>query len=474
MSKKIRIAIFALIWIPCFIIFLNLYPGTLSCDTPNQLRQAMLDAPFENANPFINTIILTFFVQIGTRISGANLGVALYTVFQFTLYCLVMSYCIEVLVRRKVSKFIIAFAFVFYAANPINLLYAVGMWKDSFFAIFFAATVAFVYDSIDKKMDAKRFAVMFLLALAASLSRNSGWSSLLVFAVVLLIYSARRKELGTVIARILGDYGPRIRSGRVRYKLAFIEEKNTGIIAACVGTASILSLVIAFVLLPMIGIGNGGSNVARSIPLQQIARTVTDNELTEDEKQQVSLWIKEGYSYEDISEQYRPEISDPMKSLFDGQKINDNKKEFNRLWRDLGRKYIKSYIDATVDHTRAYWWPGEKVWRFDNSIFDNPYGVVRESKLKPGVDIAATLYESYFSRIPFYKAWNSGAIVLWMILAGLIISLMRKRPLAAIMYVIPIMIFLGLIPVSPAALFRYMYSAFLTKPFLLAFLYIRR
>ncbi len=444
MSKKIRIAIFALIWIPCFIIFLNLYPGTLSCDTPNQLRQAMLDAPFENANPFINTIILTFFVQIGTRISGANLGVALYTVFQFTLYCLVMSYCIEVLVRRKVSKFIIAFAFVFYAANPINLLYAVGMWKDSFFAIFFVATVAFVYDSIDKKMDAKRFAVMFLLALAASLSRNSGWSSLLVFAVVLLIYSARRKE------------------------------KDTGIIAACVGTASILSLVIAFVLLPMIGIGNGGSNVARSIPLQQIARTVTDNELTEDEKQQVSLWIKEGYSYEDISEQYRPEISDPMKSLFDGQKINDNKKEFNRLWRDLGRKYFKSYIDATVDHTRAYWWPGEKVWRFDNSIFDNPYGVVRESKLKPGVDIAATLYESYFSGIPFYKAWNSGAIVLWMILAGLIISLMRKRPLAATLYVIPLMIFLGLIPVSPAALFRYMYSAFLTKPFLLAFLYIRR
>ncbi len=444
MSKKIRIAIFALIWIPCFIIFLNLYPGTLSCDTPNQLRQAMLDAPFENANPFINTIILTFFVQIGTRISGANLGVALYTVFQFTLYCLVMSYCIEVLVRRKVSKFIIAFAFVFYAANPINLLYAVGMWKDSFFAIFFVATVAFVYDSIDKKMDAKRFAVMFLLALAASLSRNSGWSSLLVFAVVLLIYSARRKE------------------------------KNTGIIAACVGTASILSLVIAFVLLPMIGIGNGGSNVARSIPLQQIARTVTDNELTEDEKQQVSLWIKEGYSYEDISEQYRPEISDPMKSLFDGQKINDNKKEFNRLWRDLGRKYIKSYIDATVDHTRAYWWPGEKVWRFDNSIFDNPYGVVRESKLKPGVDIAATLYESYFSRIPFYKAWNSGAIVLWMILAGLIISFMKKRPMAAALYVIPLMIFLGLIPVSPAALFRYMYSAFLTKPFLLAFLYIRR
>jgi hypothetical protein len=444
LSKKIRIAIFALIWIPCFIIFLNLYPGTLSCDTPNQLRQAMLDAPFENANPFINTIILTFFVQIGTRISGANLGVALYTVFQFTLYCLVMSYCIEVLVRRKVSKFIIAFAFVFYAANPINLLYAVGMWKDSFFAIFFVATVAFVYDSIDKKMDAKRFAVMFLLALAASLSRNSGWSSLLVFAVVLLIYSERRKE------------------------------KDTGIIAACVGTASILSLVIAFVLLPMIGIGNGGSNVARSIPLQQIARTVTDNELTEDEKQQVSLWIKEGYSYEDISEQYRPEISDPMKSLFDGQKINDNKKEFNRLWRDLGRKYIKSYIDATVDHTRAYWWPGEKVWRFDNSIFDNPYGVVRESKLKPGVDIAATLYESYFSRIPFYKAWNSGAIVLWMILAGLIISFMKKRPMAAALYVIPLMIFLGLIPVSPAALFRYMYSAFLTKPFLLAFLYIRR
>ena len=34
------------------------------------------------------------------------------------------------------------------------------------------------------------------------------------------------RELGTVIARILGDYGPRIRPGRVKYKLAFIEEEG--------------------------------------------------------------------------------------------------------------------------------------------------------------------------------------------------------------------------------------------------------
>ena len=36
----------------------------------------------------------------------------------------------------------------------------------------------------------------------------------------------QKSELGTVIARLLGDYGPRIRSGIVRYKLAFIEEED--------------------------------------------------------------------------------------------------------------------------------------------------------------------------------------------------------------------------------------------------------
>lgn len=444
MSKKIRPIIFSVIWIPCFIIFLNLYPGTLSCDTPKQLSEAMLDAHFENANPMINTLVITMFVQLGTKISGSNLGIAMYTVFQFTLYAFVMSYCIEVLIRRKINRLLILFAFVFYAANPINLLYAVGMWKDSFFAIFFGATIAFTYDSIDKKMDLKRFVIMFLLALVTSLARNSGWSSLIVFAFVLLIYSIRCKK------------------------------KDTGIIAGCIGAASIFSLVIAFALLPMIGIVNGGSNVARSIPLQQIARTVTDNELTEEEKKEVSVWIKEDCAYEDIAALYNPEISDSMKSLFDGKKINNNKQEFNGLWMELGRKYKRSYLDAAIDHTKAYWWPQTKVWRFDNSIFDNPYGVVRSPKIKPGVDIAATLYESYFSKIPFYKEWNSGAIVLWLIIAGLIYSLIKKRHISAIMYVIPLMIFLGLIPISPAALFRYMYAAFLTKPFLFAFQYIKQ
>ena len=444
LSKNSRLIFALIIWIPCFIIFLNLYPGTLSCDTPHQLAEAMLDSEFENANPLLNTLILTFFVQIGCRISGVNLGIALYTFFQLTLYAIATSFCVEVFWKRGFNKLFVLASLVFYAVNPINLLYAVGMWKDSFFAILFVATIAYIFDNLDVKLNWKKSATLFLLALAASLARNSGWSSLLVFAVILLIHSLRHKE------------------------------KNTAKIAMYVGSAAVISLVIAFVLLPAIGIGNGGSNVARSIPLQQIARTATDNELDESEIQELNGWLVEGYSCEDIPANYRADVSDPMKGIFDGYKIRANGREFNAFWIKLGMKYKKSYVDAVIDHTKPYWWPGAQIWRFDNIIFDNPYGVVRSSIIKPGVDVGATLYESYFSKIPFYKEWNSGAIVLWLILAGLICSIVRKKPVSAIMYVIPLMIFVGLMPVSPAALFRYMYGAVLAKPFLLAFQFIRR
>lgn len=312
-----------------------------------------------------------------------------------TMYSVVTCYCICSLKKMKMHPVFITLATVFYALNPINLIYAVGMWKDSFFSILFLATLTCSYSAIavDKKADRHEVLLkLFFLALAASLSRNSGWSALLVFSVFLLIWGIKNRD-------------------------KFIRS-----IACCISIAAILSLIISFVALPKLGISNGGDNVARSIPLQQIARTVCDNELSEEEIADISYWIKSDSSYSDIIENYRPEISDPMKRLFDGQKISQNSKEFNDLWLSLGRKYYKSYLDATLDHTRAYFWPWEQIWRFDNSIFENPYGVTKSAKIKPGTDIAASVYESYLSKIPFYKAWNSGAIVLWLTIIGIMYS----------------------------------------------------
>lgn len=56
---------FLVMWTVYFIYFLNQYPGSLSCDTPQQLRQAAGLSAFENANPFINTLVISVFVRLG-------------------------------------------------------------------------------------------------------------------------------------------------------------------------------------------------------------------------------------------------------------------------------------------------------------------------------------------------------------------------------------------------------------------------
>jgi hypothetical protein len=178
----------------CLVVFLNRYPGTIIDDAGTQLKEAVNMSGYENFNPAIHTFVITFFVQIGMKIKDVMLGIALYTLFQLMLYSVVATYVLILIDKVKtgaVWKILGTLFFIF----PTYLMYATAVSKDTFFAIMMLLTLCYIADIFisNKPMSVKRQCVLAFLVLVTSMSRNSGWSAILVGGICMIIYYRNRK-----------------------------------------------------------------------------------------------------------------------------------------------------------------------------------------------------------------------------------------------------------------------------------------
>lgn len=442
--KKVFLISFSLLWCVYFCFFMNQYPGSLSCDSPAQLRQAMGDMPYENANPLINTLVLTICVKLGLFIGNSvNCGIALYTLFQFTLVALIFAYTITVLYKTGANRWIIVFSQLFFNCMPYNIFYAIGMWKDTFFAIFFLASIAYFYECLYlsassgvQSVSLYRKIILFVLILISSLSRNSGWSSLLTFGIVLLIYAIKNK-LQLVIA-----------------------------LARLVISGVLCSLILVSVIYPFFGIlDNGGIEVGLSVPLQQIARVVAYNKDFSEEDYQM---INDILPADQIKDLYDPTISDPIKFSVNREPLKENLRNYAKLWVNLGLKNPKSYLDAYIDLTKCYWYPDETGWTWDTRIFENPYGVTRTPLLFPQIDIEQIFYVQCHKQDVLYTS----SIILWIAIVMFGFSSLSKNKLGSIMFVPLFAVYIGLMITSPVALFRYTYGVVVCLPLIISIPFI--
>lgn len=432
---------FFLIWVVYLIYFLNQYPGSLSCDTPAQLAQAVRGSGFENANPFINTLMITFWVQIGLVIDGnVNTGVGLYTFFQLTLASAIYAFVVTSVFRKGFRRLIVGIVLFWFAAVPFNIVYAVGMWKDSFFAMFFLLTVTYIWNLLEAKdVGKKELLILAGLACISSLCRNSGWSALMIFCVAVLCSSLRN------------------------------EKKMRRIIQAIVAGV-VLNFMIIVLGYPLIGVSTEGSiTSALSVPIQQISRTVAVGcDLTDEEKALISLAL----DVEEIPLLYDETISDPIKFSVNKAAIAEYMEEYARLWIRLGIRYPKCYLDAYTALTRNYWYPDMSSWTWDARIFENDLGVVRTPLLFVGHDLT-NLFDRMYD-FPNGSKLKSSSVCLWLMLLSLGLSSARKQKNGVMLIILLLGIYIGLMFTSPVALFRYTYGAVLCLPLVFCWPYMKK
>ena len=429
-KKWLSVGIFACLWIFYFFMYLNQYPGSLSCDTPAQISQAITLQNFDNANPFINTAIVLACVQFAFAVGGdANTGIAIYTLLQFSLFAFAVAYAAYVALTKKLH-WGVACLIGLWGLLPVIVLYAIGMWKDTFFAMFFLLTVVYIWHLWDvEHIKWKEKIVLFLLVLITSLARNSGWTSFLAIAIIIFLKkNPQYKHLAKVV--LLGV---------------------------------INSVLIVTLLYPLMGISAGLSSVdVFPIPLQQVARVIAnDLPLREEE---VEL-IEKLAPLEEIKEQYDESIADSMKQLCYGndEYMSAHKWEYLKLWVRVGLRYPGCYLEAYLAMTRNYWKIGETSWRIDNRIFENPYGIVRMPRYMKEIDLPGAYQWFLESSIPALLYVAYGSHTLWMIAILFGYTQVRRKEEGDLL-VPGLVVYLGLMITSPVALFRYMIAPVLCTP----------
>lgn len=437
---------FALLWCTYLVVYLNQYPGSLTPDMGGQLSEILGFSPYENANPLFTTLFIGIWVKLGCALFGTvNAGVGTYTFVQFTLAAGAFAYCVSVIYKNTRHRALTLFAHLLFNCMPYHIMYAVGMWKDTFFAICFLLAMTYLWDCTRKeKLTRRHYITSFALVLAASLARNSGWSSLLMLGLALYAYCAvkNRRSPGNVFSALK--------------KLS----------AAVIGAAAAAVLTIS-VIYPALGVTYHGSVVVgMSVPIQQISRVLAQEQWV---RASDKALIQEAVSFdiEEFPERYQPGLSDPIKISINAEQVKQNLPAYFKLWVRLGREHPKVYLDAFVDLTRGYWDFESADWIWDNRIWDNELDVYRDAKLYPDWDDSWTL--SYLFRRPYSYVLQNSAIILWTLLISLGYANMKKNRLAELLMIPILMIYFGLMLTSPVASFRYVYGAAVCFPLIISF-----
>lgn len=419
-----------------YLLFLfNQYPGSMESDHMRQLK-SMLESRFDNRNPLVNSLLVLGCVRLAQAFGGSmNVGVFCYGVVQLLLLAAVFAFGVSRTARAGFPKWVTVSALLFYALVPYNIFYSYGMWKDSFFAAWLLLTVFLLWNVLIKRKAGERvtafdWAALGVSALLASLSRNSGWSALLLTLPFLLLWKDRALRRGAALA---------------------------------LGGGVALSLLLMGPVYSALGVDKTADSITVScIPLQQIGAVIANGKELSPEQERL---LADVVALSDVKEQYDPACADPMKDLLYPRiaTLNANLGAYAKLWVQLGVRYPMTYLRAYLAQVRMYIDPNASSETAYKWIYQNDFGVYRDPKLLPGVDFG--YYESLLE-LPVLNLLKRPGAVLWSIVLLLQLCVLRKNGRMSLLYLPLLAVFFGLFLTVPVALMRYVYSVMACMPFL--------
>ena len=420
---------FSLIMLLCY------YPGISSGDNREQLEQ-ILSGQYSNHHPFYHTMMIRVFVTIGQSLfNSLNIGVALYNLFSIMLLSAAFSYVIVTFHQLNICKNVIICTALFFMLLPINMTYSFTMWKDIPFSaatLFFTVSVFRYLENLGKSQNLN-LSISVLSGFGMCLLRSNG---MFAFALTFIIF------------------------------VLWFGKKNQKL---CVSLICVIfvSLLLKHPVLSALGVTQPAPVESLSIPLQQISRTVVDNDdLSDEQKKLISKVIE----IDKIKEIYDPDISDPIKFYIrdhGGQDyFTQHKSEYIGLYFKLGISHPKSYILAWVDQTKGYWNGGYDYWKFTFTSATDDVGTMR-IVYSNALQKAVYSYIKLFEYLDILKPFLSIGLYTWLLLLTVFIGYRKKDKITVFSALPCIAIIVSLLIATPVfAELRYAYATFCCLPFL--------
>lgn len=424
-----------LCWLP---YYLYQYPGIMTPDSINQFEQVLGLIPYSNHHPWVHTLLFGFFYRLGFALTGDMVSaVSVYTFFQMCLLAGSIAYFISTLRAHRIRPFVLLLITAFYALIPYHAVFSVTIWKDIPFAaaaLLFGCSILRL--SVRGCMHAKNLAVFTISGVMICLFRSNGWYAFLL-ALPFLLFGFRRKA-------------------KTIYPLLFL-------ILCCSG-------IVKYPVMQAFQVEQPDFIESVSIPMQQITAVIcNDRKLTEEE----TALIEEVVDLTYIHELYNPGFADNIKELVragNQDYLVAHKKEFFRLWLQLGLRYPGDYLTAYVDQTYGYWYPdsfylvaeAEGVSATDLGVSHTP--LIGGPLVIKGKEIAIKLG----GMVPIYGTLWSMGVACWILLFCICVVIIRGESYKLICYLPSVALLLTVLIATPVATeFRYVYFMVLCLPFYL-------
>ena len=429
-----------------YIIFF--YPGTIQDDGNVQLQQFLGNYGRTSHHPYISTIILGTCFKIGSSLGNDNLGIFVFTFIQFLFSTFVFSYSINFMGKIKMPLPLRVITLIYYSIFTIWPINAYTFVKDTIYYLIFVLIVIkiFKYVTDENRQSNIPFNLEFLiLCLMLCIFRNNGIEVIMLSIIPLFFINKNKKRI---------------------------------IILSCIAI-SILSynyFVQPFIY-KKINLEEGSVREALSVPIQQIALTTIKhkNSISKDDKE----FIEDIYhlSFEEIEENYIPEISDPIKNKFEYTPTHEQFSRYFKLWFKLLLKHPITFIDAYCNNYYGYFYPDRTEYKDGLGWYlchnTNEINVYFNPKFEHQRNCLEQF--AYFLRnIPLIGLLYSTGIYTW-ILILLLSYLLYNKNYKYILIIIPSILSLVVCLLSPVgAYIRYSQPIMANAPILLCLFFDKK
>lgn len=388
-------SILFLCYIPYFFVY---YPGIVIADSNSTIYQVL----YGNLNNQFSYFYSLYFGLI-TNICNKNLtlAIAVSTILQMLYTSFGISYLINWIKSKGISKKICIFLILLFGIVPFLAVQSIIMWRDTIFSISVMLWTLLLLDYCisDGKVFNKRYVFKtILLILLIVLSRNNGFFVILVtflFIIMLKFFNMIKFKIKTITL------------------LCFL--------------GAFLYLGILSPIYERYNLKEAFSD-SLAIPLQQMASVVVNNGKISKEDNKILNNIIPTNLFFSI---YKPCVVDPIKwnKFFNDDYIKKHKLLFFKTYLSLMVKNPLEYIKAWGLETYGFWafnnWELNKV---DNNILDGAIYQLSQSNL--GVKERNLLENDYIDLKEIFivnDKFISLSIVNWFIFFVLLVVILNKN-----------------------------------------------
>lgn len=323
-----------LCWLPYVLVR---FPASLEFDAYRQIMQALGILPFTAHSPPASSFIIGLWVKIGYGLLGSyELGLFLFVLFQTAVCSAIFAYTTLTMRRLNVPEVLQLISVVIYAVATIYSNYISTIVKDVLFSCLTVLFIALLAEELFLPHSKKRCMVLFAAAFLMAIARNNGIYILMgctiVFAVYVLL-TRKRRYIGLLLALLVAWGAHSV------YKDA---------------------------LLPALGVAEGPFAEVMSIPFQQTARYVRDypEDVTAEEAETIAAVI----DYENLGTLYDPDLSDPVKGTFTGDR--EALTPYLKTWLAHFLRHPDTYVQATINNIYGFFYPNTENFVFYNSLIN--------------------------------------------------------------------------------------------------------